>query len=198
MSNENDLRRTIFDLLTTMSGQENVIAVHRVLIDFMGDIDGALLLNQLLYWHKKGNNPEGWVYKTFNEWTEEIALSKYQVNKARRKMEAMGILETKVKKANDGSPTVHYRIKEEALTDAIVKFLHFGKLKNLTKENEVSSLTSNRDYNIDNNRDFVLQTRESKDSRNYLSEDFQGLLTPLFNTRVENNVYRGGESNHSP
>ena len=193
---ESGLRKSIFDLLTEMSGQENVLAVHRILIDFMGDIDGALLLNQLLYWHKKGNNPEGWIYKSFKEWEREIALSEYKVNKARRKMESMGILETTVKKAN-GSPTVHYRLKVEALTDSIIKFLRNGKLKNLGMETEKTSETITKNTPEITYKDFDSQSRETNVPRNPPGEDFLGLLTPLFNTRVENNVIRGGD-NASP
>lgn len=182
-----DLRENVFELLTQIAGQNNILTIPRLFIDIMGDIDGALLFSQLLYWHGKGNNPDGWIYKTMKEWEEETSLSEYRVNKARRKMEKMGILETTVKKAINGSPTVHYRLIEEA----IPKLLRFGNLKNLGKETEETSETINIDHIINHTRDFALQASESEDSRYSTGEDFIGYTQSLFNDRKYKSVYRG-------
>lgn len=63
-----------------------------------------------------------WLLKSYSDWTNEIFLSKYEVRKATDYFKELGILETKVKRAN-GSPTVHYQIIEEACEDWLIKSL---------------------------------------------------------------------------
>jgi hypothetical protein len=118
-------------LLLDIAGQSNIIAVPRLLIKVMNDsLGGGVFLSQLIYWSDKGSDKNGWFYKTYDEWEEETTLSKYKIRKYTEELTKIGILETKIKKAN-GAPTVHYRLQITALIEWIVK--------NLTMESEVAS-----------------------------------------------------------
>ncbi len=47
---------------------------------------GALMLSQALYWQSKTNDPEGWFWKTQGEWQEELSMSRYEQETARKRL----------------------------------------------------------------------------------------------------------------
>lgn len=122
-------QQIVFDAIRSMTGQANILTIPRIFVDLVGDLETALFLSQVLYWSDKGSQDGGWFYKTYAEWEEEICLNEYKVRKAKNKLEEMGLIETKIKKAN-GNPTVHYRLKPKAFTDWFLK-----NLKKRTCEN---------------------------------------------------------------
>jgi hypothetical protein len=52
----------------------------------------GLFLSQLLFLSDKGANPDGWVYKSEAEMTQETNLSKREQQTARRKLLALGVI----------------------------------------------------------------------------------------------------------
>lgn len=136
MNNAAFSQQDAYDLIRSFSGQANVLTIPRAFISFTGDLECALVLSQLLYWHSRCG--DGWTYKTFAEWEAELGLSEYKVNKARKKLEAMGLLTTKVAKAA-GAPTVHYHLNESALVTSLSEFLRNGNRKALGMETEETS-----------------------------------------------------------
>ncbi len=134
-----DNHKLMKQLIKDISGQENILAIPRKYIDFMESINGGIFLSQLIYWSDKTKNPEGYIYKTYEDWEKEIAVSKYHINKETKKMIKMGFLKTKIKKAN-GNPTVHYKFNIDLFTDAFVKFLtnQNEKLNELKLNNSLS------------------------------------------------------------
>jgi hypothetical protein len=101
----------------------NVVPLSREFFRFTGSLEGALFLAQLLYWHPRTNNPRGWIYKTDADWSAELCLSKHAVREARLRFEHMGIVQTKLKRAN-GSPTTHYRCDMARLKELWDQFLN--------------------------------------------------------------------------
>lgn len=121
-----DFKQQVYDIISQFSGQNNVIIVNIAFVDFTGDIETALLLSQIIYWTDRATRKDGFFYKTDEEWQNELRLSKYAIRKARKKLEEMGILETKVKKAN-GNPTVHYRLDKQRFVESFISFLRNRK-----------------------------------------------------------------------
>jgi hypothetical protein len=105
-----------------------------------GNIEDALLLSQIIYWTDRTKMEDGWFAKSYAEWQNEIALSKYQVMAATKRLKEAGI-ETMVRKFN-GAPTVHYRLRKSDFAQWIVKKLDERKLRNLTNDSEETSLSS--------------------------------------------------------
>lgn len=116
-------QRHITDLIKSLAGQANIIAVPRTFIRLMeGDLSAAVLLSQILYWSDRSKRSDGWFYKTYKEWEEETGLSQYQVQRISDKLKSDGILATTLKRAN-GAPTLHYRLDFDTLTTTIIDFL---------------------------------------------------------------------------
>ncbi len=124
---ENSFQEKMFMLMKEMTGSSNNIAVSRLYCKAMGGLTGGVFLSQLVYWCDKGAREDGYIWKTNEEWEEETYLSKYEVTKARKVLEDVGVLETMVKKVC-GNPTLHYKLLREPFIDWLVKFF--------TKENE--------------------------------------------------------------
>jgi hypothetical protein len=88
------------------------IAFHRVFAEITGSATSGLFLSQLFYWHDKGEDPEGWIYKTQTEWQAETYLNRYEQERARATLREMGLLEEK----RQGLPAkMYYRLNIEAL-----------------------------------------------------------------------------------
>lgn len=113
-------QQTIFSMMARFSGQNNIVATPRLLCQATGSLEGGTFLSQLLYWSDKGHN--GWFYKSYIEWYDEIYISEYQIRKLTKQFSNYGFLETNLRKAN-GSPTLHYRIKQAEFSEWILKFL---------------------------------------------------------------------------
>ena len=148
-------QQAIFEVIKQFTGKDNIIAVSRPFVDYMGSIEGGLFLSQLLYWSDKGKNPSGYIYKTYNEWYQELRLSKYQVMKAVKICEQRNFLKTKIKKAN-GSPTVHYKLNYNKFIKGLVKFL--------TIDSEETSLTITESTHIEHGNVIDLEDRKQDES----------------------------------
>ena len=59
------------------------IAYHPALAKIFGGVTCAVLLSQLLYWHGKQADPDGWIKKTVKEIEDETGLSESQQETAR-------------------------------------------------------------------------------------------------------------------
>jgi len=125
------------DMIKEFTGQQNILTIPRVFIDYLdGDLPAALFLSQVLYWSSKKD--DGWFYKSYAEWQEELTLTEYMVRKARNLLEKKDILRTKRRKVK-GAPVLWYQIKSPEFSDSILKFLKVPTLKVSRKEGKETS-----------------------------------------------------------
>lgn len=122
-------QKEVFQLISQMVGNENIIATPKIFVNFTGDWNSAILLGQLLYWSDKGKNPNGWIYKTYADWEKEIGIKEGALRRAANRLKKLGVLKTDIKRAN-GSPTVHYRLNYEAFTESIISIAQNGYCHN--------------------------------------------------------------------
>jgi len=108
------MRDEILRLIKEISGQQSMLVLPRLLIDITLHINSALLLSQLIYWSDRTADGKGWIYKSHKDWQMELGLNRYFLDKARDRLIQLGLIEVKIKKAN-GSPTMHFRVKADAL-----------------------------------------------------------------------------------
>ena len=144
MSNYKNIR----NIIKRMSGQDNVVTIPKIYVEFTGDLTTAVLLNQIVFYSDKSKRKDGFFYKSYKEWEKEICLTKRQVSYSTEKLKGLGILETKVMKAN-GAPTVHYKLDYDKLVDSIVTKCNFPLEQNVTMDSDKmeQSLTENTTEN---------------------------------------------------
>jgi len=113
------------ELSTVKALLQRPIAFHPIFAKISGSATSGLFLSQLYYWHDKGHDPDGWIYKTYEEWREETCLSRSEIDRARKSLKKLGIIE----EAKVGIPCkIHYRLNLKALTLAIAQFAESDKL----------------------------------------------------------------------
>ncbi len=129
-------------IISQISGQENIVVVPKLFVKLTGDLTTAILLNQIVFYSDKSKRTDGYFYKSYKEWEEEICLTKRQVSYSTAKLKEMGLVETKLMKAN-GAPTLHYKLDYDKLVQWIVTNCNNGKSQNVTidSNNMSQSLT---------------------------------------------------------
>ena len=119
--------------------------------DILGGHLEAIYYQQLEYWSQKGKRKDGFIYKTKNEFEEETRLTRYQQDRIRMRLIKMGLLETKLLKAN-GKPTLHYRLKN---TERVQKWLDDCIIP-ISKKLTIPLVRNLPLYNRDYNREYII------------------------------------------
>jgi len=92
MSNQDDITK----LIKSISGQANILTIPRIYIRLTKSHRSALFLSQSVYWSDKSNHGDGWFYKSYREWRDELGLNQHAVETCVKTLEEGGWLETKV------------------------------------------------------------------------------------------------------
>lgn len=124
MSNDENI-----GIIKNLFGQENTFTTPRLLVLLTQSHTCALLLNQIIFWSSK--KYDGWFYKSYDEWLDELLLTKKQVMAYAKKLESMGLIERKLKKVK-GAPNCWYR----SIDGEII-----GLLQKVTMESDKRSQT---------------------------------------------------------
>ena len=153
-------RDNIINLIKGISGQSNVLTIPRIFIAILdGNIKSALFLSQCVYWADKMGRP---FYKTYEEWHEEIGLTRSELDSARK--DCMGLVIATPHRA-DNKVILHYRVDWDALSQAVI-----NKLASRNAENMQSQTAEN------------LQSRGAEN----LQSGVQKTCSPLTETTTEN------------
>lgn len=147
-----DNKQIINNLIISYSGQQRTINIPVLYLELLEDYNTAVILNQLIYWSDRSSRTDGYFFKSYKEWEEEVFLSQYQVKKSIDKLKKLGLVETKLKKSY-GSPTLHYKVDMEEISKWIIKKLDNRISRNLINDYEETSysLTKNTTKNTTEN-----------------------------------------------
>lgn len=96
-----------------------------------GSVNGALFLQQLVYWQDKACDQELGCYKLVCEWEKEAKINYREQRKVRQVLVDLGILKTTYKRL---SHRLYYKVDVQALERAIGKTLNelYGVVKKAT------------------------------------------------------------------
>mgnify|MGYP001947528800 CR=1 FL=1 len=136
MSNYNSIRT----IVAKFSGQHNVVTVPKIFVKLTGDFTTAILLNQIVFLSDKSKRKDGYFYKSYKEWEEEICLTERQVRRSVKKLKSMNLIETKLKRAN-GAPTVHYKLDYDKLVESILTLCQIPSEQNVSFDSDKMSET---------------------------------------------------------
>ena len=127
------IQKDINDLIRSVSETKEMILPCPLLAEFFdGDHNAAIFMNQVLFWTDRTTDPDGWFYKTYDDWDEEIKFSYYQVQRVifgdervqnpKRNLADVG-LETKVKMAPNGRNATFYRLDVPQFVGMLVDWI---------------------------------------------------------------------------
>ena len=92
------------------------IAFHRCFAEIGGSANAGLFLSQAVYWSFRTDDPEGWFWKTREEWKEETYLSRTEQETVRKTLKKAGFIEEK----REGLPArLYFRINLNNITKAL-------------------------------------------------------------------------------
>lgn len=107
-------------------GPKNVLSISPEMVHFCdGNHKYAAFYTHLLFW--SAHSETGWVYKTWKDWFREAGLVQADVDSATKHFLARNLLSKKIKKAKNGSPTVHYQIDGKGFETAFAAYLEYRK-----------------------------------------------------------------------
>lgn len=86
-------KNTIYGLVSQFLGQQNNISVPVPLVRMLGDYTAAAFVAQVTYWSDRTRDPEGWFWKTYEQWLEEMHLTNDQIRRCVKT--ANGLVEVK-------------------------------------------------------------------------------------------------------
>jgi len=109
----------ILNLIRSFVGQANVLTIPRAFVALTGDLKAALFLSQCVYWSSRSSVP-GVFYKTYQDWQEELTLSRYEIDQCRRRVARW--VKTELRQVN-GVPVLHYLVNLEAIAADLVALL---------------------------------------------------------------------------
>jgi len=183
-------------LITSISGQDNYLTINRTFVKYMNSLEGGIFLQQLVFWSDKAQSKDGFFYKTYAEWNEEICLSEYSVRKQTKILKEKGLVQTKLRKA-EGSPTLHYKLDINRFLKSLESFLKNLRIETekLQDGNENISVSS---YTEEYNRR-TQQKTTTEDQSSLSSEIFKfyesefGPLTPFVTEEIEYMITDGNE-----
>lgn len=121
------------------------IAYHRIFVPIAG-VAGAIMLSQALYWSKRTTDPNGWFYKTREEWEDETGLGRSSQELARQKLVESGVMEERLW----GVPAkLHFRVNFKTLSSLLESGqLVGGKAANLIAGKQPTNTETTTDINI--------------------------------------------------
>lgn len=93
------------------------IAYHKEFRIISGRTVAGIFLSQLFYWADKGSDPDGWIWKTLEDWEEETGLSYSEQRTARKHLVQRKLIEEDLR----GLPAqLYYRILWDNVLAAIM------------------------------------------------------------------------------
>jgi len=173
-------QRAVKELIKSFTGQAQMLTIPRPFIRMTGDHECALMLNQIIYWSERTDDPDGWFYKTHEDWADELEFTPAQVRRITKALEKVGV-ESRLKKHN-GAPKLHYRISDEIFHARLLSFLESQQsTRPIMKkvDNQESALTALSDPIINN-----LDNQQSTQSDNQESEESDSEESSLSSSKV--------------
>ena len=138
------------------SQDSDTIVLRKSLIDLCnGNHIAALMLSQLIYWHNKYKDIHKLLKITYEEWNQQLRITKRQASYNKDILVALGYICVIVKKFNN-IPCVHYTVNFEKIVEELIKLdnssentlsenSEIGKSQNVTLESDKMSLPLDSD-----------------------------------------------------
>lgn len=134
-------QQEVFNIISSFTGHNANYVIPKEFMRLTRDTNAALILSQLVYWTGRQADPDGWIYKSYAEWEDEIFLSQKVVGTAVKKLKGLDVIETQVRMIRLdngmlGNRCVHYRVNQGKLAELIT-----NQLKSLQKSEREFSKT---------------------------------------------------------
>lgn len=114
-----------------LGSEAKVVPYYAAIARKLNSKNAALMLQQLVYWRCRTQDPDGWVYKTIKEMENELALSRYEQETAIHILTKYELIEKQVK----GLPPKRYFMVNLERVDEFLKEIVADKRECQNAEN---------------------------------------------------------------
>lgn len=95
------------------------IAFQRCFVRLTHSVNAALMLSQAVYWSIRTKNPDGWFWKTQDEWEEETGLTRREQESARKQLRSIGFWDEELR----GVPAkLYFHVDKETLQSSLADY----------------------------------------------------------------------------
>jgi len=112
-------QQQVYEAISAMSGQRHILTIPLLFVKMTKSHRAALALSQAIYWSDRGRDPDGWFYKSYREWKDELGIPRGAMARCIGKLRDAGLIETRISKVG-GAPTMHYRVNRDKLVSAVL------------------------------------------------------------------------------
>src|SRR5712671_5466944 len=107
------------EIIALFSGQQASFTTPKLYVQFTGSQSLGLVLNQIIHYSNKSTAcKNGWFYKDYAEWLDEIFIPERTLRRKFFILEQKGLIETKIKKIK-GLNTLHLRPNMDRIIELI-------------------------------------------------------------------------------
>ena len=136
-----------------------VVAYRPQLTDLTGCPIATLFFGQLIYWDGKQRDPEGWIYKTQNEFHKELRLSRWNQESARKRLKKLGLIEERYTKSIPRR--LEFKLNKPNIEAQVLELIKTGKLDSLTFLKEKNIKQTVAAYSTNNPKDAETPTESN-------------------------------------
>ena len=94
----NDTNNLNHEILALFSGQDSILTIPKLYIKITNNYEKAAILNQIVFYSNKSKLTDGWFYKSYGEWDEEIMIQERTLRRILDSLKKSDLIFTKTNK----------------------------------------------------------------------------------------------------
>lgn len=146
---ETQSKNALINLVTSLlPGKHNTIPISTLVLWALDrDYEAAAMFTQCMYWKDRTDDDEGWFYKSYEDWYDEILIAEACARRKVKKLESMGWIQTMVWQVHR-TPKLHYRVlMEQVVLDLTEAAESFSEHKETRQKKKDVDLAKRRERN---------------------------------------------------
>jgi hypothetical protein len=186
-----------------LPGAHNTIPIPLELVRLLGNYEEAAIFSQCMYWSERTVNRDGWFWKRYSDWDDELAIKEKTCRRRLRSLEDRGWVEVVVKKHN-GVRALHVRVLEDNFINALTEAFLNPEAPGTIGNGQNGSLAKQPDCPVGQTAKMAVSSITETTSKNYPQETTVKLTTstdkgatPPCPPLLENDLgHEGGSTAH--
>jgi hypothetical protein len=146
---ETQSKNALINLVSALlPGKHNTVPISTLVLWALGrDYEAAAMFTQCMYWKDRTDDEDGWFYKSYEDWYEEILIEEACARRKVKKLESMGWIQTMVWQVHR-TPKLHYRVlMEQVVEDLTHAAESCAEDRRVRDEKKEQDLAKRRDRN---------------------------------------------------
>lgn len=170
---ETQSKNALINLVTSLlPDKRNTIPISTLVLWALDrDYEAAAMFTQCMYWKDRTDDEDGWFYKSYEDWYDEILIAEACARRKVKKLESMGWIQTMVWQVHR-TPKLHYRVlMEQVVLDLTAAAESFSEHKKTRQEKKKKDLNKRRERNREKRAETIGNTGYHQNGGNVYLQD---------------------------